>query len=107
MTITKFGTEGLVRHPDVPRSESDGLWRSERMYAIAFDLDQAALKRHYPGSYPENAYDDICREFRAHRFHRQQGSVYFGDRGTLMFAISSGRHRNCLLVLQAVQYGRH
>jgi hypothetical protein len=26
---------------------------------------------------------------------------------TLMFAISSGRHRNSLLVLQAVQYGRH
>ena len=27
--------------------------------------------------------------------------------GSLMFAISSGRHRNSLLVLQAVQYGRH
>ena len=31
----------------------------------------------------------------------------FPDVDTLMFAVSSSRHRNSLLVLQAVQHGRH
>jgi virulence-associated protein VapD len=56
--------------------------------------NQAALARHYPGTYPQNAYDDICRELAAHRFQRQQGSVYFGGPGTNPGA--------CVLVVQAV-----
>jgi virulence-associated protein VapD len=52
---------------------------SRRMYAIAFDLDWERLQRHYPGSYPQNAYDDIKRVFAEHGFRRQQGSVYFAD----------------------------
>jgi len=67
---------GVAAPPD------NTVWRPDRLYAIAFDLDQAALKRHYPGAYPQNAYDDICRELLAHRFRRQQGSVYFGEPGT-------------------------
>jgi hypothetical protein len=41
------------------------------------------------------AYPDIAKESK---------SLW---RGTLMFAISSCRHRNSLLLLQAVQHGRH
>ena len=52
------------------------------MYAIAFDLNQAALDRHYAGGNARNAYGDIARELAAHQFTRQQGSVYFGERGT-------------------------
>lgn len=48
------------------------------MYAISFDLDTAALERHYPGKYSRNAYDDIFRELQQYGFYRQQGSVYFG-----------------------------
>jgi len=48
------------------------------MYAIAFDMDTDALKKHYGYSY-QNAYKDV-REFLAKRgFSRQQGSLYYGD----------------------------
>lgn len=57
-------------------------WGDGRLYAIAFDLDTDALKRLYPGSYHQNAYDDIRRLFELHGFERQQGSVYFGNKGT-------------------------
>jgi virulence-associated protein VapD len=53
------------------------------MYAIAFDLDWERLQRHYPGSSPNNAYDDIKRVFENFGFHRQQGSVYFADAATV------------------------
>lgn len=70
------------------------LWRDERVYAICFDLDQRLLEAHYPGAHPENAYGDICRELAAHSFRRQQGSVYFGDRGT--------NPVSCVLAVQAL-----
>ena len=49
------------------------------MYAIAFDLDQEALKIHYPGNTPTNAYEAIRRGLEKFGFQRQQGSVYFGN----------------------------
>jgi virulence-associated protein VapD len=49
------------------------------MYAIAFDLDQEMLKRHYHNESYQNGYDDIRRIFSQFGFRRQQGSVYFGD----------------------------
>ncbi|QLH40627.1 MAG: virulence factor [Defluviicoccus sp.] len=49
------------------------------MYAIAFDLDQDRLQRHYPGNTYTNAYDVICRVFGEHGFTRRQGSVYFNE----------------------------
>lgn len=49
------------------------------MYAIAFDIDQERLQRHYPGNSPTNAYELIRRVFADHGFARQQGSVYFGN----------------------------
>ena len=64
------------------------------MYAIAFDLNQAALDRHYAGGNARNAYGDIARELAAHRFTRQQGSVYFGERGT--------EPVSCVLAVQAL-----
>ena len=51
----------------------------KRMYAIAFDLDTESLKRHYHNQSWENAYPDLGRAFARFGFHRQQGSVYFGD----------------------------
>jgi virulence-associated protein VapD len=50
-----------------------------RVYAIAFDLDQEMLQRHYHNESYKNAYDDIRRIFSRFGFARQQGSVYFGD----------------------------
>ncbi len=50
-----------------------------RVYAICFDLDQEALKRHYPSASHTNAYEDIRRCLEAFGFTRQQGSVYFGN----------------------------
>jgi virulence-associated protein VapD len=53
------------------------------MYAIAFDLDTAALERHYPGNTSSNAYGDIRRVFESYGFRWQQGSLYFGDASVL------------------------
>jgi virulence-associated protein VapD len=49
------------------------------MYAITFDLDTEALKKHYPNPSWNNAYEDIRKTLANHHFDRQQGSVYFGD----------------------------
>ena len=49
------------------------------MYAISFDLDTEALKKHYPNASWNNAYEDIRKTLADHHFERQQGSVYFGD----------------------------
>ncbi len=49
------------------------------MYAICFDLDQDALRRHYPSASYTNGYEDIRRCLEAFGFTRQQGSVYFGN----------------------------
>jgi len=49
------------------------------MYAIAFDLDYECLRRHYNGSAPNHAYDDIRRVLESFGFWHQQGSLYFGD----------------------------
>lgn len=48
------------------------------MFAIAFDLDQAALKKHYAKS-ASQAYEDIRRILEKHTFLRIQGSVYTSD----------------------------
>ncbi len=48
------------------------------MYAIAFDLDTAILRRCYPGDI-KNAWGDIARVLQQHGFTRQQGTLYFGN----------------------------
>ncbi len=53
---------------------------SDRMYAIAFDLDTDKLRTYYPGNYPENAYAEIRRVLAEHRFEWMQGSVYYGHK---------------------------
>jgi virulence-associated protein VapD len=70
---TFLGVEHTGRWPSGP------IRRSGRMYAICFDLDQEALKRHYPAPAYTHAYDDICRVLEKYGFARQQGSVYFGN----------------------------
>lgn len=82
--------------PDTPTplaTSNENEW-SGRVYAICFDLEIAALKRHYPGNDHRAAYDDICRELNRHGFQRQQGSVYFGHRGSTPV--------HCVLAVQAL-----
>jgi virulence-associated protein VapD len=65
------------------------------VYAIAFDLDQQQLSIHYPGNSPTNAYDAVNRVFARYGFHRQQGSVYFGNESVTPVT--------CVMAVQAVQ----
>jgi len=67
---------GLDHNSSLFRSD---LREGGRMYAICFDLDQDALKRHYPSATHTNAYEDIRRCLETFGFVRQQGSVYFGN----------------------------
>lgn len=50
---------------------------SQRMYAIAFDMDIDSLKQNYGDPY-NNAYSEIRAILKKHGFAWQQGSVYFG-----------------------------
>ena len=54
-----------------------------RMYAIAFDLDTKALAEHYGKPSTNNAYAEIKQALARHGFSWMQGSVYFGDEGTV------------------------
>ena len=65
------------------------------MYAICFDLDTEALKRHYPGPSPNYGYDEIRRILLEHGFSWQQGSVYFGAPHVTPVT--------CVVAVQAVQ----
>jgi virulence-associated protein VapD len=49
------------------------------MFAIAFDLDTAALEHCYQNASYTNAYGDIKKILVPLGFNWQQGSVYFGD----------------------------
>ena len=51
--------------------------RSNRVYAIAFDMDIEALRVNFGDPY-NNAYLEIRRVLQRHGFAWQQGSVYFG-----------------------------
>jgi virulence-associated protein VapD len=66
-----------------------------RMYAICFDLDTDALKRHYRGPNPNYGYEEIRRILVKHGFAWTQGSVYFGDRNVTPVT--------CVVAVQAVQ----
>ncbi len=59
----------------------DKTWSEGRMYAIAFDLDCSACKRHYPGSDWRHSYRDIQTVLNEHGFWNQQGSVYYSHHG--------------------------
>lgn len=52
------------------------------MFAIAFDLTVAAVKKHHPKG-TSQAYRDIGRELRSMGFERTQGSVYLTERKDL------------------------
>ena len=53
----------------------------ERKYfkAINFDLDTYQLKAHYPRESYRQAYDDLRRFFKRHKFSHRQGSGYISD----------------------------
>ena len=53
----------------------------ERKYfkALNFDLDTHQLKEHYPGANYRQAYGDLRRFFKRHRFSHRQGSGYISD----------------------------
>jgi virulence-associated protein VapD len=69
--------------------------RGGRVYAIAFDLDQEQLSIHYPGNTPTNVYEAVRRALEAYGFHRQQGSVYFGNETVTPVT--------CVMAVQGVQ----
>lgn len=48
------------------------------MYAIAFDLEVAELKKHYGDSY-NNAYMEVGKELKTLGFEWAQGSVYVNE----------------------------
>ena len=58
---------------------ANALPRSNKMYAIAFDMDTSQLCELYHTTSYQNAYSDIKRHLQKYGFDRQQGSVYFGD----------------------------
>lgn len=49
------------------------------MYAIAFDLDTAAMEATYPGDSWRNGYKEVKDLLARHGFDWQQGSVYYGN----------------------------
>ena len=53
----------------------------ERKYFkdLNFDLDTHQLKEHYTGANYRQAYDDLRRIFKRHRFSHRQGSGYIFD----------------------------
>ena len=53
----------------------------ERKYykALNFDLDTHQLKECYPGASYQQAYADLRRFFKGHRFSHRQGSGYISD----------------------------
>lgn len=53
-------------------------WPQGRMFAIAFDLDTDVMREHLGSSY-NNGYKEIEDILDIHGFHRQQGSVYYGN----------------------------
>ena len=61
--------------------EESVLPHAQKMYAIAFDLDQETLKQTYGSPSYTNAYGDIRKHLLARGFDAQQGSVYFGRQG--------------------------
>ena len=52
---------------------------SQRVYAIAFDMDTTTMQSTYPGPSYQNGYEEIRKILAKFHFTRQQGSVYFGD----------------------------
>ena len=56
------------------------------MYAIAFDLDIALLKRNYGEPY-NNAYFEVRRELEGIGFQWTQGSVYLYDGESTLAAV--------------------
>lgn len=46
-----------------------------RVYAIAYDLNNSAAEKH-------GAWAKIARVLESHGFHRQQGSVFYGNENT-------------------------
>ena len=53
----------------------------ERKYfkALNFDLNTHQLQEHYPGANYRQAYDDLRRFFKKHRFLHRQGSGYISE----------------------------
>lgn len=53
----------------------------ERKYfkALNFDLDTHQLKEHYPGANYRQAYDDLRRFLKRHKFSHRQGFGYISD----------------------------
>ena len=70
--------------PIYPRRGQGGrpLRKAGRVYAIAYDLNNEAAERH-------GAWHKIARVLEGHGFHRQQGSVFYGNENTTAMACAA------------------
>src|SRR5579884_3225438 len=68
---------------------------TNRMYAIAFDLNTDELRKRYVSASFKHAYDDIRAVLVEHGFETQQGSMYFG--GVSVTPVT------CVLAVQDIQ----
>jgi virulence-associated protein VapD len=73
MSVIQMRGRGGPRHPKVQRTE--------RVFAIAFDLNTESAKRLF-GEGCTSHYGKIERVLNEHGFTRQQGSLFFGNAGT-------------------------
>jgi virulence-associated protein VapD len=65
------------------------------MYAIAFDMGIAALKKYYGEPY-NNAYFEISKELRKHEFYNTQGSVYLSANGNMVNLVDAMNALRCI-----------
>ena len=70
---------GLIERRAAARGVEVAAGGGAPVYAIAFDLNQEALKRDHPSDSPLYAHEQIKTVLERHGFSRQQGSVYFGN----------------------------
>ncbi|MDR2296499.1 MAG: hypothetical protein LBD95_06830 [Clostridiales Family XIII bacterium] len=56
---------------------------------VAFDMDTAALKKHYPNKSWEHAYDDVRRYMTNNGFRWQQGSVYVSTKPVDVYRVAA------------------
>lgn len=70
-----------LRSVEVERPYENVAVYSDRMYAIAFDMDTEEMKRAYGNPNWRKGYSEIGEILLGHGFDdHKQGSVYFGDR---------------------------
>lgn len=74
-----FNEEDLLTHYREKQAMRLNLLERKYFKALNFDLDTHQLQEHYPGANYRQAYDDLRRFFKKHRFLHRQGSGYISE----------------------------